>query len=172
VLIFVALGDWIIAAGFAAAILGMAALGYALRPGEPAAVMTRESPPDWSITRAAANASGLAIAVTDHAGKLVCASDLYGEWFTGWPAPSALPFGAEQITALVQAGRVAARDGEGRCDGLVQGATTLEVHVTRTGRADDYLLWHISSRCAIIARRRISRGSSPGMSGASWVMRG
>jgi len=142
VLIFVALGDWIIAAGFAAAILGMAALGYALRPGEPAAVMTRESPPDWSITRAAANASGLAIAVTDHAGKLVCASDLYGEWFTGWPAPSALPFGAEQITALVQAGRVAARDGEGRCDGLVQGATTLEVHVTRTGRADDYLLWH------------------------------
>ena len=53
VLIFVALGDWIIAAGFAAAILGMAALGYALRPGEPAAVMTRESPPDWSITAAA-----------------------------------------------------------------------------------------------------------------------
>jgi two-component system cell cycle sensor histidine kinase/response regulator CckA len=143
VLIFVALGDWIIAAGFAAAILGMAALGYALRPGEPAAVMTRESPPDWSITRAAANASGLAIAVTDHAGQArLRQRPLWRMVYRLARALPALPFGAEQITALVQAGRVAARDGEGRCDGLVQGATTLEVHVTRTGRADDYLLWH------------------------------
>ena len=141
-IIFFALGDWIIAAGFAAAILGLAALAYVVRPGEPVVAATRESPPDWSITRAAANASGLAMAVTDHAGKLVCASDLYGEWFSGWPAPSALPLGADDLTALVQAGRVAARDGEGRCDGIVVGAMKLDVQITRTGRSDDYLLWH------------------------------
>lgn len=142
VLIFVALDDWIVASGFAAAVVGMAGLAYVLRPAEPVVAATRELPPDWSIIRAAANASGSAMAVTDQAGRLVCASDLYGEWFSGWPAPSMLPFDAEHVTALVQAGRMAARDGEGRCDGLIMGAMTLQAHVTRTGRSDDYLLWH------------------------------
>lgn len=140
--VFVALGDWIIAAGFAAAVVGLAGLVYAVRPAEPAIVATRELPPDWSIVRAAANGAGMGLAVTDQAGKLVCASDLYGEWFPGWPAPSALPFTPDQIVALVQAGRLAARDGEGRCDTLSHGALKLEAHVARTGRADDYLIWH------------------------------
>lgn len=143
-LIFFAVGDWVIAAGFAAAVIGLTALVHVVRPDAPAVVSTREVPPDWSVTRTAANAAGLAMAVTDHAGRLVCASDLYGEWFSGWPAPSGLPFGAEQITALVQAGRLAARDGEGRCEGLSHGAMTLHAHVTRTGRAEDYLLWHFA----------------------------
>jgi two-component system cell cycle sensor histidine kinase/response regulator CckA len=141
-IIFAALNDWIIATGFAAAVLGLAALVYALRPSEPVATTNRELPPDWSVARAAANASGLAMAITDHAGRLVCASDLYGEWFSDWPAPSALPLGADALTALVQAGRVALRDGEGRCDGLTFGVMKLEAHILRTGRSDDYLLWH------------------------------
>lgn len=142
VLVFVALGDWIVAAGFSAAVVGLAGLAYAVRPAAPAVIAARESPPDWSITRAAANSAGLAVAVTDRAGRLVCASDLYGEWFTGWPAPSALPLDAEVVTALVQAGRQAARDGEGRSDDLNHGALRLEARVVRTGRSDDYLLWH------------------------------
>ncbi|MBP6029925.1 MAG: response regulator [Sphingobium sp.] len=141
-LVFFALGDWIIAAGFAATTLGMAAIVMVLRPGEAAVVATREVPPDWSIVRAAANGAGIAVAVTDQSGRLVCASDLYGEWFSGWPAPSALPFDADHVTALVQTGRTAARDGEGRCTGLIHGAMKLAAQVTRTGRADDYLLWH------------------------------
>src|SRR5689334_21873790 len=89
-LILMALGDWTIASGFAAAIIGLAGIAYAVRPGEQTVVATREVPPDWSVIRAAANTGGLAMAVTDRSGRLVCASDLYGEWFSGWPAPSAL----------------------------------------------------------------------------------
>ena len=58
------------------------------------------------MARAAADCARVAIAVTDRAGKLVCASDIYGEWFPNYPAPPSLPLdqgGAErQLAELIR----------------------------------------------------------------------
>lgn len=141
-LVMLAAGDWTLGAGFAATLLGVATLFHVFRPTEPVAVAARDPAPDWSVARAAANASGMAVAITDQAGRLVCASDLYGEWFSDYPAPQALPLDLDGLARLTEAGRVAWRDGEAHCEGLTRGALRLEAHMTRAGRADDYLLWH------------------------------
>tara|TARA_R110000782_G_scaffold78276_8_gene155557 strand:- start:224600 stop:227017 length:2418 start_codon:yes stop_codon:yes gene_type:complete len=141
-LIMWALGDWAVGAGFASAILGAAALIFLFRPTEEENVTMREAVPDWTVARTAADACGTAIAVTDRSGRLVCASNLYGEWFPGYPAPSALPLEGDGVRRLVEASRDALRDGEGRCADLVRGALHADAQIMRTGLGEDYLLWH------------------------------
>lgn len=143
-LIVWAVGDWALGAGFAATIVGLAALLHLVRPQRAPAALVREVAPDWTVTRAAANALGMAVAVTDRSGRLVCASDLYGEWFPGYPAPPSLPLDRDGAALLAEAGRAAWRDGEASCDTLSRGALKAEARITRTGRSDDYLLWHFS----------------------------
>jgi two-component system, cell cycle sensor histidine kinase and response regulator CckA len=156
--------DIALAGGFAAAIIGLGALvwlyGRMVRPVSSAI----ESVTDWSVARSAANLAQLAIAVTDRSGKLVCASDLYGEWFPNFPLPSALSFEQEGAEALAQAGRDAWRDGEAKCDMLIRGALTLDARITRTGRHDDYLLWHFAPVRQVSALDDMSRiiGSASG----------
>ncbi len=137
-----AVGDWALAAGFAAMTMGSAALLNMFRPAQTQAVAAREAAPDWSVARAAADASETAMAITDRTGRLVCASDLYGEWFPAYPAPPSLQLDGEGGSRLAEAGRTAWRDGEGQCEGIVRGALRCDVAVMRTGRADDFLLWH------------------------------
>lgn len=142
-LIFWLLDDSGLAAGFAAAVIGAAGLFAAFRPGVSRTAAPRDLPPDWSVARAAANASGVAVAVTDRNSRLLCASDLYGEWFSGFPAPTSLPLDREGAQRLADAGRDAWRDGEARAEGLTHGALRFDAQVTRAGRADEYLLWHL-----------------------------
>src|SRR3990167_10173991 len=85
-LVFWLLRDPTLAVGFAAAVVGVAGLVAAFRPSASRIAAPRDLPPDWSVVRAAANASGVAVAVTDRNSRLLCASDLYGEWFPGYPA--------------------------------------------------------------------------------------
>ncbi|OYW87079.1 MAG: hybrid sensor histidine kinase/response regulator, partial [Sphingobium sp. 32-64-5] len=142
-LILWVVADWALAAGFVAVLLGLGALVHIFRRGEArSATQVREITPDWTVARSAANASGMAIAVTDRDGRLVCASDLYGEWFPDYPAPPSLPLDRDGAALLAEAGRTAWRDGEGHYDALSRGALRADVRVTRTGRSDDYLLWH------------------------------
>jgi two-component system cell cycle sensor histidine kinase/response regulator CckA len=63
--------------------------------------------PDWSVARALAESSADAIAVTDRAGRLVCANDQYEAIFLGFPTPPGLPFDASGVERLSAAGRVA-----------------------------------------------------------------
>ena len=142
-LIFWLLDDSGLAAGFAAAVIGAAGLFAAFRPGVSRTAAPRDLPPDWSVARAAANASGVAVAVTDRNSRLLCASDLYGEWFSGFPAPTSLPLDREGAQRLADAGRGAWRDGEARAEGLTHGTLRFDAQVTRAGRADEYLLWHL-----------------------------
>ncbi len=143
-LIIWAVGDWALGAGFGAGLIGFGVLFYMFRPVETTGASIREVAPDWTVARAAADVAGMAIAVTDRSGRLVCASDLYGEWFAGYPAPPMLPLDRDGAAVLAEAGRAAWRDGEGRCENLARGALKADVMVTRTGRSDDYLLWHFS----------------------------
>ncbi len=143
-LVLYAVGSWPLAAGFAATILIAAALLSWYRHLYPALVSDREATPDWTVARAAADASSMAIAVTDRAGRLVCASDLFGEWFPGYPTPPAVTADTALNEALSAAARAAWRDGEARHEGVAQGALRLDVDVARTGRSEDYLLWRFS----------------------------
>ncbi|MBZ9649311.1 response regulator [Sphingobium sp. 3R8] len=143
-LVLYAVGSWPLAAGFAATILTAAALLTWYQHLYPPQISDREATPDWTVARAAADASSMAIAVTDRGGRLVCASDLFGEWFPGYPTPPAVTADAALNDALSAAARAAWRDGEARHEGVAQGALRLDVDVARTGRSEDYLLWRFS----------------------------
>ncbi|MBH1992829.1 MAG: response regulator [Sphingomonadaceae bacterium] len=143
-LVFYAIQNWALAAGFAATILTIAALLSWYNRLYPPQMSDREAIPDWTVARAAADASSMAIAVTDRAGRLVCASDLFGEWFPGYPTPPGITGDAALTERLTTAARAAWRDGESRQDGVSQGALRLDVEVCRTGRSEDYLLWRFT----------------------------
>ncbi|WP_287386122.1 PAS domain-containing protein, partial [Sphingobium sp.] len=143
-LVLYAVGSWPLAAGFAATILTAAALLTWYQHLYPPQISDREATPDWTVARAAADASSMAIAVTDRGGRLVCASDLFGEWFPGYPTPPGVTADAALNDALSAAARAAWRDGEARHEGVAQGALRLDVDVARTGRSEDYLLWRFS----------------------------
>lgn len=143
-LVFYAAGNWLLAGGFAATVLTIAALMAWYRHLYPPQLSDKEAIPDWTVARAAADASSMAIAVTDRGGRLVCASDLFGEWFSGYPTPPGITGDAALTESLSVAARAAWRDGEAKVGGLVQGALRLDVEVVRTGRAEDYLLWRFT----------------------------
>ena len=139
-----AVGDRALAAGFAAMVLAAAALLSWYRRVFPEEAADREAMPDWTVARAAADASNMAIAVTDRAGRLVCASDLFGEWFPGFPTPPNITAEPGLSESLGTAARAAWRDGEARVEGMAQGALRLDVDICRTGRSEDYLLWRFT----------------------------
>lgn len=143
-LILYAVGSWPLAAGFGATILTAAALLTWYSHLYPPQISDREATPDWTVARAAADASSMAIAVTDRAGRLVCASDLFGEWFPGYPTPPAITTDEALADTLARAARAAWRDGEARHEGMAQGALRLDIDIARTGRSEDYLLWRFT----------------------------
>ncbi|HKY80193.1 MAG TPA: ATP-binding protein, partial [Sphingobium sp.] len=143
-LVIYAAGDRALAAGFAATVLAVAALLSWYRRLFPEDKVDSEAVPDWTVARAAADASNMAIAVTDRAGRLVCASDLFGEWFPGFPTPPNMTADPVLAESLGAAARAAWRDGQAQVDGMTQGALRLDVEVCRTGRSEDYLLWRFA----------------------------
>ncbi|RVT42375.1 response regulator [Sphingobium algorifonticola] len=143
-LIYLAVDHVALAAGFAATLVAIATLGYWFVQLAPRQAIDIDAVPDWTVARAAADASSMAIAVTDRSGRLVCASDLYGEWFPGFPTPPGLPLDSSDADRLTAAGRAAWSDGEGRAGGIGRGALRLDADVKRTGRSEDYLLWRFT----------------------------
>jgi two-component system cell cycle sensor histidine kinase/response regulator CckA len=137
-LLFWATSDAILVAGFLAG-LAVAVGGVLLaRRLFPASVSGEAVLPDWTMLRQAVNHDDIAIAVTDRAGRMVCANDLFGTWFNGFVTPPGLPLEGRGAEVLKNAGRVAWRDGEGRADDIAIGPLQLRAQVTRTGQAEDY----------------------------------
>lgn len=99
--------------------------------------------PDWSVTVAAIEQPGVAIAITDRANRLACANALYAEWFGAKFAPPSLPIEREGLEVLSLAAREAWRDGRGAVDRLVggNGENVWRATAERAGRGDDYLVW-------------------------------
>jgi two-component system cell cycle sensor histidine kinase/response regulator CckA len=135
------LQDPIVAGGFAVGVIAISTLIWYARRLFPPVQMEQVSVPDWTLARTAADASGVAIAVTDRAGRIVCASELYGELFNGYPPPSEINLTAEAHERLEESCRAAWRDGESQASGLQCDTHRYDVTVIRTGRMDDYLLW-------------------------------
>ena len=103
------------------------------------------SVPDWSIAHAAVQMSHAAIAISDRAGRLVCANDLFADAFPGLKAPPDLGTDNVNRALLDAAGRAAWRDGSADIAAIVNEGRTYSVKVSRAGMADEYLLWQLAA---------------------------
>jgi two-component system cell cycle sensor histidine kinase/response regulator CckA len=102
------------------------------------------SAPDWSVTVAAIERAGEAIAITDRANRMVCANHFFLDSFGAGAAPPALPLGREALEAVTLLARTAWRDGSAALEDV---ETTDETHwqiaATRAGRGEDHLIWRL-----------------------------
>ncbi|HEX8484946.1 hybrid sensor histidine kinase/response regulator [Sphingomonas sp.] len=156
ILIFFVAGNSVVAGGFLAAglIVGGGAIVWRLLAAPaPASV----SAVDWSMARALAEASSDAVAVTDRAGRLVCANDRYQALFDGLPTPPGLPLDADGVTVLGSAGRAAWRDGSGQARNLVARGTALSAEIVRSGDEGDMLVWRFAIAAAHDAAATVAR---------------
>ena len=136
-----------------------------IRRTRPAEAPAQMLPPDWSITHAAAQLSNAAIAISDRAGRLVCANDHFTKAFDGLRAPPDLGVDEASRELLVAAGRAAWRDGNASVEAITKGERQFSVKVARAGTADEYLLWRlaaielldIESRAIALVTGRIGR---------------
>ncbi|HEX7858591.1 MAG TPA: ATP-binding protein [Sphingobium sp.] len=143
--LYAAVREPALAGGFAATVIAAAFLLWYARRLFPANDLANQAVvTDWTVARAAAQAAGSAIAITDRNGRLICASDQFGEWFPSYPTPPQLKLAGPDVERLTAAGRIAWRDGEARVEGIARGALLLDADIVRTGRSEDYLLWRFS----------------------------
>jgi two-component system, cell cycle sensor histidine kinase and response regulator CckA len=144
-LVWFATGEVATVAAFAAGLAAIAAIGWALSRQPQAKAEQEYALPDWSVTVAAIDRGDAAIAVTDRAGRLVCANPLYEKWFNASYAPPRLAVDNSSLERLAKAGRAAWRDGKGSAD-LVENSSggRWTASALRAGRADDYLVWTIT----------------------------
>ena len=153
-------GSGLFAGAFAAGALVLAALTWLwIRShGREAAA----PPPDWSLGHALAEQADAPVAVTDRAGRLVCANDAYRALFgTDRPPVEAWTQGGRDAEPLVSLARAAWRDGRSSDGGLPGPAGDLDVTVRRSGVGDDLLVW----RLAPVAERDLPREISGALTG-------
>lgn len=136
-------GELLPAAAYAAGLITFLLAGYAFSRLPSETATDGFAAPDWSVTVAAIEQAGLAMAITDRANRLVCANGLYAEWFGATYAPPGLPVDRPSLEELTRAAREAWRDGRGGIGKLTgtEGNNSWKVSVERAGRGDDYLVW-------------------------------
>ena len=134
-------GSVALAAGFAAAALIIVGAVYVAARMFPAAA-NEEPEIDWSVAHALASMSSDALAVTDRAGRLVCANERFGLLFPGYPAPPNMVVGDWAAAQLGTAGRAAWRDGNASSGTFDAAGTKLTAHVQRVG--DTMLVWRFA----------------------------
>jgi len=143
-ILYIASGSGLVALAFvlaAGVMLGGIVMFDRMR-GAPAAAAI--AAPDWSVTVAAIERSGEAIAITDRANRMVCANSLFLESFGVSAAPPALPFAREALEAVTLLARNAWRDGSAAIE-AIDGAdeTQWQISAQRAGRGDDHLIWRL-----------------------------
>jgi two-component system, cell cycle sensor histidine kinase and response regulator CckA len=136
-------GQPLIAGAFAAGVLVIGAGLRMITRTTVAAEATESGIPDWSVTNAAIDRSDAGIAITDRAGRLVCANALMGQWFGISAAPPRLPLDKASAEALEAASRAAWRDGLASLDSVASGSRMWRVEISRAGRGEDFLIWRI-----------------------------
>lgn len=109
-----------------------------------APVAEAPSAPDWSVTVAAIERAGEAIAITDRANRMVCANRFFLDSFGANAAPPALPMERAGLEALTALARVAWRDGQAALDEIeASDETRWQVSAARAGRGEDHLIWRL-----------------------------
>ncbi|MBR0551555.1 hybrid sensor histidine kinase/response regulator [Stakelama marina] len=164
------LGDPVVAAGFigSAILIAGGLAGWARLSRDQAAPETEI---DWSLAHVLASASNEALAVTDRAGRLVCANERFETLFGGFPTPPSLPVADKDNAVLAKAGRAAWRDGEASAAIAKGDHSPLDVTLQRAG--DDMLVWRFSGGEIIDIPSRVEAmvgGDSGARLGAAGIM--
>ena len=147
VLVALATGRSGVTLAFCAGVLALGSVLWVTLRREAKPVEGGFSTPDWSVTVAAIDREDCAIAITDRAGRLVCANTLYRAGF-GLAAPPNLPVSEAALAALAQSARLAWRDGAAT-PGPVERMSEFagerwHAVVERVGRAGDFLVWRLT----------------------------
>jgi two-component system cell cycle sensor histidine kinase/response regulator CckA len=141
--IWLVTGSGTVTAVFGAALVVLLMVAVGLPRMRPVAGRESVALPDWSVTVAAIQRPGEAIAITDRANRLVCANNAYSDWFGPSVAPPNLPLERASLERLARVAREAWRDGTGAADTLdaESGAMQWNGTAERAGRGEDYLVW-------------------------------
>lgn len=163
-------GSIMVAAGFLAAALAIAGIAYLLVRLWPVA---KEEEPvvDWSVAHTLASMSNDALAVTDRAGRLVCANERFGTLFPTYPAPPGVVPGEWVSAQLGTAGRTAWRDGQASSGAFDAAGTKLTAHITRVG--DSMLVWRFAGTDVVDLAKQaqaLVAGSSGDRLGSAGIM--
>ena len=144
-LVWLVTGTLVVAAAFVGGLAVLGLIAFAAARGNPAA-RTVEEPalPDWSVTVAAIEQPGIAVAITDRANRLVCANAAFEMWFGSSHAPPRLPVDGASSDLLLRASRAAWRDGESGSATIADEANSWTAEVVRAGRGEDYLVWRFA----------------------------
>ncbi len=138
--------DLLATAAFSAGVAVLGTFAFTLTRRRSSQVETRAALPDWSVTIAAIERRDCAVAITDRAGRLVCASSRYSEWFGDNRTPTAIAVDEPSLERIERAARGAWRDGAARID-LIEtgepGTLRWRGRVERAGRGSDYQVWRI-----------------------------
>jgi two-component system cell cycle sensor histidine kinase/response regulator CckA len=140
-LIFLLSRTLYLALGFAGGAVALLLAAIVMRRSTARVAPAQAMPVDSGLVRAAIDSDSVAVAITDRAGALVCANDLFGTWFDGFRAPPMLPVAEAMVAQLAEAGVQAWRDGAARVERLDRDLLQLSVEVSRAGVGEDYLVW-------------------------------
>ena len=143
-MVWLATREVLVFAAFAGGLIALGGLAWLLARPKPAVQEAEYALPDWSVTIAAIDRPDCAVAITDRAGRLVCANQAFERWFTINHAPPRLPVDDASLERLAKAGRSGWRDGNGKADVIEGEAGRWTAEAQRAGRADDYLVWKIT----------------------------
>ncbi|MCL6251777.1 response regulator [Altererythrobacter sp. KTW20L] len=122
-------------------LIAFASARFVAAPGAP----QEAAGPDWSVTVAAIEQPGQAVAITDRANRLVCANAAFELWFGSGHAPPRLPVDGTSSEILAKLARSAWRDGNsGEVMSIADEDHAWTAEAQRAGRADDYLIWRFS----------------------------
>lgn len=146
--VWFASGIPLVTAAFAGGLATLIVLGIALARLRPAPMQLALASPDWSVTVQAIERPDTAVAITDRANRLVCASSVYVAQFGEDSAPPGLALDKPSQEALMVLARKAWRDGEAQVDRLDShdGQRHWQASAKRAGRGDDYLVWRFTAR--------------------------
>jgi two-component system cell cycle sensor histidine kinase/response regulator CckA len=139
-----AVGDPIFAGAFLATVIGIGgALFLFARPRADAFISLTDAGHDVALLRAALDAAGgdQALALTDPAGRLVCANATWGQWLGPGAAPVALEGKAGEM--LAAAARAARRDGHASIEGVEMPNRSLCGEAALVAGDSDLLLWRL-----------------------------
>lgn len=140
-ILWFASGQVLVVAGFIGAVAVLGALVRLVFKPRNEADAPELAVADWSVTHVAIDHPGIATAITDRAGRLVCASASFAQWFGPGATPPLLAVDRPSQERLDIAARAAWRDGEGAAQVVGTTGTTWSAQVRRAGRGEDYLVW-------------------------------
>nr|WP_202385944.1 response regulator [Alteraurantiacibacter aestuarii] len=139
-------GNTIVTLAFAGGLTVLGLLAYTAARYRPAQREAMElAAPDWSVTVAAIEQPGQAIAITDRANRLVCANAAFELWFGSSMAPPRLPVDGGSSELLAKIARNAWRDGSsGEVVTIADEGHSWTAEAVRAGRGDDFLIWRFN----------------------------